>query len=366
MTDLAPGWRKRGRRGGSAYSPLICRPRAPSWSGDGTCASGSGHSFIFAQGTTAWPALYADSLYWIVDLYSSAALYPLSDQFYLADERRSYFKHAATAFVQAHTGRVLLVADSVRDPIAETWIRRFPRLFVSWAAIPPELAGASPPVVDAALATAEAFAAAGGRGAQPEDDSRGDSRAAPARLASTDHADSILASGQPPCVAAAPGQGPCTWSVPLVDAGDRVAGLVVATGGLDRGLAWVPLDSIGPRWSAALERLQHESDSVVAIRHETSVARGRVRLVLIGHRLALFQPQYAWHANAAPTLISGAVVMGESAWGGGTFIDAVGGSGSAAGAGAGRDSAWPRHRQPSEHVWLHFTTRCRPRCGGAT
>jgi hypothetical protein len=157
-------------------------------------------------------------------------------------------------------------------------------------------------------------------------------------VAPSDHADSILASGQPPCVAAAPREGPCTWSVPLVDASDRVVGLVVASGGLDRGLRWVPLDSIGPRWSVALERLQHESDSVVATRHETSVAHGRVRPVLIGHRLALFQPRYAWLGDAAPTLISGAAVSGESAWGGATFIDAVGGSGPAAGGGTARDS----------------------------
>ena len=285
---------------------------------------------FFAQGTTPWPAIYADSLYWIVDLYSTADFYPLSDQFFLADERRSYFKHAATALVQAHTGRVVLVADSVRDPIAETWVRRFPRMFVRWSAVPPLLARASPPAADGALATAQAFAAAEGRGAQPANDSH----AMPMRLASSDHSDSVLASGQLPCMAAAPGGGPCAWSIPLVDAGDRVAGLVVATGGADRGLMWVPLDSTGPHWPAMLERLQHKSDSVIMTRRETSVARGRARALLVGHRLALFQPQYAWHSDAAPTLISGALVMGTSGWGGPTLADAVGNSESAASGGS--------------------------------
>lgn len=138
-------------------------------------------------------------------------------------------------------------------------------------------------------------------------------------------------------MAAAPAGGPCAWSIPLVDASDHVAGLVVATGGVDRGLMWVPLDSTGPRWPAMLERLQHESDSVVATRRETSMARGRARALIVGRRLALFQPQYAWHSDAAPTLISGAVVAGASAWGGLTFGDAVGNSSGVPAAGAGVD-----------------------------
>jgi hypothetical protein len=227
---------------------------------------------------------------------------------------------------------VLLVADSVRDPIAETWIHHFPHLFVKWSAVPRELAELAPPAVDAALATAEAFAVAGGRGARPPDDSRA---SPPVRVAPSDHADSVLASGQPPCIAGRATGGPCAWSVPLVDASDRVVGLVVATGGVDRGLMWVPLDSAGPRWAAALERLQHETDSVVAKQRETSVARGRVRAFVVGHQLALVQPEYAWRADAAPSLISTAVVVGESARGGETLAEAIGDQGALA---TGRDS----------------------------
>ena len=277
---------------------------------------------FFAQGSTVWPLVTADSLYWVVDLYSSVPdTYPLSQHFTVAREDRSYFQHAATAIVHAYTGRVVVVADSARDPIADTWMRRFPSLFVPWASVPSALATQTPAAVDGGLATAYAFAAAGG-GSRLGFVS-GDSAPPARRLALVDNADTVLASGQPPCVAPRQSGGACIWSVPVIDAADRVTGLVTAVGGLHRALVWTPLDSSGPRWPAALDRLQRTGDSAAG-RRDGPVARGRVRAVLVGSRLALVQPQYAWRADAPPTVLSIAVVVGDSSAAGPTLADALG------------------------------------------
>jgi uncharacterized membrane protein (UPF0182 family) len=81
---------------------------------------------VFAQGSTLEPLFHADTLYWKLELYSASANYPLSKHFMLAGEDRSYFRHAATALVNARTARVLFAADASPDPIAQTWMTKFP------------------------------------------------------------------------------------------------------------------------------------------------------------------------------------------------------------------------------------------------
>src|SRR6185437_3231499 len=95
------------------------------------------------------------------------------------------------------------------------------------------------------------------------------------QAALTDDADSLAASGEPPCVALPTADDACAMAVPLMDVTDRVTGLVVAVGGTRRAPIWVPLDSSAPRWTSALARLRQASDSVIAGRRDASVARGR-------------------------------------------------------------------------------------------
>jgi uncharacterized protein len=276
---------------------------------------------FFAQGSSVWPVLMADSLYWALDLYSSVPdTYPLSQHFIIAGEERSYFQHAATAFVHAYTGRIFLVADSVRDPIAETWVHRFPQLFVSWPAVPQALVSQTPPEIDGALAAATGFAASGALAGAPP----GDRALAAERVALADNADTVLGSGQPPCIALNFPEGvSCTWSVPLVDARDRVTGVIVATGGTRRRILWVPVDSTAPRWTSALDRLQRAADSG-AVRREGPAARGRVRSVVIGDHLAMVQPEYAWRSDDAPSLTGVTVALGDTARAGETIALALG------------------------------------------
>jgi uncharacterized membrane protein (UPF0182 family) len=81
---------------------------------------------IFAQGSLVEPMFHADTLYWKMELYSGSSNYPLSEHYVLAGEERSYFRHAATALVNARTARVLMAADPAPDPIAQAWMTAFP------------------------------------------------------------------------------------------------------------------------------------------------------------------------------------------------------------------------------------------------
>jgi uncharacterized membrane protein (UPF0182 family) len=81
---------------------------------------------VFAQGSMVEPMFRADTLYWKLELYSASSNYPLSQHYVLAGEERSYFRHAATALVNARTARVMIAADPSPDPIALAWMTAFP------------------------------------------------------------------------------------------------------------------------------------------------------------------------------------------------------------------------------------------------
>jgi uncharacterized membrane protein (UPF0182 family) len=81
---------------------------------------------IFAQGSMVAPMFHADTLYWTLELYSASSNYPLSQHYVLAGEERSYFRHAATALVNARTARVMIAADPSPDPISLAWNTSFP------------------------------------------------------------------------------------------------------------------------------------------------------------------------------------------------------------------------------------------------
>ena len=81
---------------------------------------------VFAQGSVVEPMFHADTLYWKLELYSASSDYPLSQHLVLAGEERTYFKHAATALVNARTARVMIAADPSPDPISLAWMTRFP------------------------------------------------------------------------------------------------------------------------------------------------------------------------------------------------------------------------------------------------
>jgi uncharacterized membrane protein (UPF0182 family) len=81
---------------------------------------------IFAQGSMVEPMFHSDTLYWKLELYTASSNYPLSQRYVLAGEARSYFRHAATALVNARTARVMMAADAALDPIAQAWMTAYP------------------------------------------------------------------------------------------------------------------------------------------------------------------------------------------------------------------------------------------------
>lgn len=81
---------------------------------------------VFAQASLVEPMFHADTLYWKLELYSASSNYPLSQHYVLAGEERSYFKHAATALLNARTGRVIIAADPSPDPMSAAWMSAFP------------------------------------------------------------------------------------------------------------------------------------------------------------------------------------------------------------------------------------------------
>ena len=246
---------------------------------------------FFWQSAHITPIATHDSLYWAVHLYSASDYYPLSEHTRLGGEDVSYVRHAATALVHAHSGHVTIVADSTLDPIAETWARRFPALFSSWSAVPPAVVTNVPPPVESAVAQAAAFSRVGLR-AEP---------APAAHLPVSFGADTLFGGAWRPLHLATSAHR-LAWTTPLLDAADRVRGLMVAVGGPQPATYWYPLADPGLRWPAVLERLLRAPDSPPPPR-EVSLRRGSVHVVpLRGGAAAYVQTTYAWRTDGAPTV----------------------------------------------------------------
>jgi uncharacterized membrane protein (UPF0182 family) len=272
---------------------------------------------FFWQSSHVTPVTWRDTLYWAVHLYSATDFYPLSEHTRLGGEDVSYVRHAATAIVQAHSGHVTLVADSVLDPIAATWVRQFPSLFSSWSAVPASVAANIPPPIESAVAQAAAFARVGLR-AEP---------LPPAHLPTTFSSDTLFGGAwRPPYLTL--GDAKLAWTTPLLDASDRVRGLVVSIGGAQPGTYWYPLAEPGLRWPAVIERLLRVPETPVPPR-DVTLRRGPVHVVPIrGGAAAYVQTTYAWRTDGAPTVarvaVHGAGASRDSVAFGSTLGDAVG------------------------------------------
>lgn len=115
---------------------------------------------VFAQGSGLSPAYIADTLVWVVELYSASSTYPLSRHYHLAGDERSYLRHMGTALVNSRTGRVIVVPVGSPDPISAAWRMRFPGVFR--AGIPDILDELRPAPSEPATTARPAAVAAGG------------------------------------------------------------------------------------------------------------------------------------------------------------------------------------------------------------
>jgi uncharacterized membrane protein (UPF0182 family) len=275
---------------------------------------------FFWQSAHVSPIVWGDTLYWTVHLYSATDYYPLSEHTQLGGEEVSYVRHAATAVVQAHSGHVTLVADTVLDPIAATWVRQFPTLFSSWSALPAGVAANIPPPIESTVVQASAFARVG---------PRGEPTPPPAHLPNTFSGDTLFGGAwRPPHLTT--GDSKLAWTTPVLDANERVRGLIVSVGGPQPEPAtyWYPLTEPGLRWPAVLERLVRVPETPVPPR-DVTLRRGPVHVVPIrGGAAAYLQTTYAWRSDGAPTVVRvavhGAGAAHDSVAFGSTLGDAVG------------------------------------------
>lgn len=242
---------------------------------------------FFFQGRRVAPLFVGDSLYWTVDLYSASVDYPLARRVQIGTDEFSYLRHAATAVVQASTGDVFLVRDSVLDPVASTWVHLLPSMFTTWQSLPPGLRAAVGAPLDGLLARATAF---GWYGPGP-----GVGRRVPV----LNGADSALSGDELPI--ALRGGSTTAVALPLVDDNDRLRGLIIGIGGASDSMAWYPLAAAGPRWGGLLDRMRSIDSAGIGVR-DGPVANGRVRVVPVRSGIAFLQPSYRWRPQNTPSI----------------------------------------------------------------
>jgi hypothetical protein len=269
---------------------------------------------LFTQAEHVAAIVDGDSLYWAVELYATSRSYPLSRPLTFAGQEVRYARPAAVALVNAHSGRVTLYAAPSPDPVARTWMRLVPESFAPRRTLPPRLAAALPPPIDAAAAQAAAFAMAGTRDAGP----RG------AHLPRADGAEAAFASGAPSLIALGRDGDALAWTTPVLDDEDRVLGLLVTTGGAERTSFWLPAAGAPRRWTTVIDALRGATDSTAAGR-EPRVAHGPVRALPLAGGIAYAQTAYATRPDGTPVVSRAAVLLPDgSVEEGATFGAALG------------------------------------------
>ncbi|MBA2684995.1 MAG: UPF0182 family protein [Gemmatimonadaceae bacterium] len=273
----------------------------------------------FLQGSGITPIVVADSLYWAIDLYSASNSYPLSERdslFNTSVVNVTYLQHAGVGVANALTGAVWVVADSAKDPISESWFAAFPSLFVARNALPPGVANALPPPVDAARVQGHKLASFGLRG---EVERHGH------LLAEDVGSDTSLSSES--ALFALPGTDALQWSGVVVDPNEHPVGVLLASGGAEPAVHWLLLGHPGARWSTIAQQLRRSLDTTVSAPRDAHAVHGRVRMIpLAGGQLLYVQPLYGWRTDGA-TLLAVAATTDTVVTAAHTLADALGSRG---------------------------------------
>jgi hypothetical protein len=267
---------------------------------------------FFVAGPTVAPLVRNDSLYWITELFTVSRDYPLAERLPFEGVTAHYVQHAATAVVQAQTGRVMLVPITDPDPVTRSWMRIFPELFTAREAVPAWMRTALPPAIDWASVQGTIL----GRTGLLVD------TLATRTLARVDDADADLALGPSPLFQL-DDAGTLGWSVAVVDREDRITGLLVARGGMDPRTELHPV-AAGPRWTATLEQLQAAADSGGFGRSMPHARRGRVQATPLTNGVLFSQAFYEWPPDGPPRLAGVALLLNDRARTGRTLAAALG------------------------------------------
>lgn len=267
---------------------------------------------FFTQGSAVTPILSGNALHWVIDLYSASPTYPLSRRDTLSENEYSYVHHAATAIVDGRTGKVVLLRDAKLDPVAASWLRIFPQLFVEATELAPALVNALPPASDGARLQARMLARYGRRGEVPPD---GD--IAPAFI------DSLPAAVREGPYAL-PGSRAVAWSIPLIDASEHVTGAVIAVGGSVRRTYSVPLSAPGARWSTITGQLKTALDSALPLAAGTRVVRGSIRVAPVVGGFLFTQSAFGRRPELPTVVVRSAVLVGNNVTVGRSVAQALG------------------------------------------
>lgn len=268
---------------------------------------------FLTPGAAVVPAIRRDSVYWVVELFTTTADYPLSTKLFFAGSARPYVHHAATALVNGHSGRVVFATSNTPDAIMRTWVRRFPALFRTWGELSAELQALRPPVVEWAQLQASALARVGLPGA----------KTSPEWALGVDNADAALGLGAPTMHAAAAEADVLAWGVPIVTRSGVVAGAVLATGGRGARTRWVRAAG-ETRWVDLLDGLQRAADSVAGGASGDDMRRGRVATLVGPSGVTFVQPFYRWGGDGGPAVVAIAAGLGSTVRAGRSVGEALG------------------------------------------
>ncbi len=269
---------------------------------------------IFVQSEEVLPLVHEGTLYWTVNLYSTSDGYPLSQRWQIRGEVRSYFRFAATALVDANSGRVRFISADHPDPIARTWMARVPGVFIRASELPSTLVDRLPPATESAIAQLRTFARYGSR-----------IEGAVARHLP----DSAFAGDGPPAhVLMADSGAVVAWSVPLLDTGDQLGGVITAVGGRYRRTYWDSTTVPRQLWSSITEQVRAALDSARTLvpdgsRREPRMRTGRLQVVMSDHGPVLIQP-LQWNRADGTSVVSRVAVAEDGRVGiGATVAEAV-------------------------------------------
>ncbi|MGQ0639477.1 MAG: UPF0182 family protein [Gemmatimonadaceae bacterium] len=268
----------------------------------------------FLVGSAIRPIVHNDTLYWALHIYSASEWYPLSEPVMVAQQELHYLRPAGVAIVNATTGRVWAVRDDIADPIAESWSRRFPQLFVSRSSIAPEFLRKLAPPLEVSYVQARAFARFGRRG----------DVAPPSRVPPTTGGDESFGE-----YAATPGfdvrRGAMYWSVPILDAANSLRGIYIATGGGTHDPMFITTTTNSLRWPVLLERMQRAGDATVPLAsRESRPIRGPVRSISHADGIAFVQTTYVSRGDGTLAVARVVVADNDSVRSGPSVMGAIG------------------------------------------
>ena len=251
-------------------------------------------------GSHVIPVLYADSLLWVVDLYAVSATYPLSEHLVLDGDEVSAAQFAATALVNAHTGRVALVIEPRPPLLARRPLARFAPHVVPMSSLPDDLRQLLPPRADALALEATIAARFGSRAVQ--DDTTAAVRAGgplvDLALVGGVMADSSLSSDDFVPVWM-PDRRSYALTAAAIDPRGVVRGVLIAPGGGDRRTRWRPSPE-GAAYDGVVNAAQEATDSLRLPGSLTGARRSTTR-VLPGSGAPRFVTPYFSFRDGRPS-----------------------------------------------------------------